>query len=49
MSYEITFEAPNGDWHYWRIEARDFHGAVLNAVASMKQRPHDRLVSIQRI
>jgi len=48
-TYEITFEAPNGDWHYWQIEAPDFHAAVENALQSARHRPQDRLLRVEYI
>jgi hypothetical protein len=48
-TYEITFAAPNGDWHYWRIEAADFHAAVENAMQSAAHRPNDRLFGVEEV
>ena len=33
-TYEITWECANGDWHFYQIEAQDFHAAVENAMRS---------------
>jgi hypothetical protein len=34
-TYEITFEAPNGDWRWNHIEAVDFQAACENAMMSV--------------
>lgn len=34
-TYEITVECTNGDWRWWRIEARDFQAACENAMQSI--------------
>jgi hypothetical protein len=30
--YELTYQAPNGDWTWDYYEARDFHAALLEAL-----------------
>jgi len=37
--YEITFEAPNGDWHWYYIHVKDFHAAIENTIQSLKTFP----------
>jgi hypothetical protein len=49
MIYELTYATPNGDWHYWRMEAKDFQAACENALQNAKVRPHLRLIRIENL
>jgi hypothetical protein len=50
-TYELTYEAPNGDWKWWRIEATDFQAACENALqgSHMLKQEGLRLIRVEYI
>lgn len=46
--YELTICKRNGDWVYWRTEARDYHAAAENGLSAANLR-NARLLKVERM
>lgn len=48
-TYELTFECPNGDWHYWNISAPDYQAACESALESVSHFSEDPILKGARL